>query len=152
MSKNIWLVEVIGQYFKVITNQQDHHVRRFSTKVWDEKHNHGEKYYSSMVKVLKQRKLQEFTNDEFSIALDFLLDVLDGKIVFYNFNLPEFREYCIEAGHFLWEPSFWMIIWNRSIRWKKKVIIVCMMLFAKRSLENRFYQKAWLTISPANSF
>ena len=97
---NYGLVEVIGQYFKVITNQQDHHVRRFSTKVWDDKHEHGEKYYALMVKVLKRRELQESTNDEFSIALYFLLDILDGKIVFHNFNLPEFREYCIEAGHF----------------------------------------------------
>ena len=57
-------------------------------------------YYSSMVKILKWRKRKEATNDEFCIALNFILDVLDGRIMFYNFNLPEFCEYCIEAGHF----------------------------------------------------
>ena len=94
------LVEVVGQYFKVITVYQEYKELKLPTQNWAEKHDYGEKYYASMVKNLKQKKCHETTNDEFYVTLNFLFDILEGKEDISNMNLPEFRKYCIEAGHF----------------------------------------------------
>ena len=84
------LVEVVGQYFKVITKYKEHKQLKLPAQNWAKKHDYGEKYYGSIVKILKRKRCNEASNDKFYVTLNYLYEVLKGRDGFSNLNLPAF--------------------------------------------------------------
>ena len=56
---NYGLVEVVGQYFKVITNYEENKLQKLPTQNWAEKHDYGEKYCESMIKILRRKSVRK---------------------------------------------------------------------------------------------
>ena len=92
-------MEVVGQYFKLLTNYQVDNRIKYSGK-WDIKHDISEQYLNSMIIALNQRDVSKLYEDRGDLVFELLYNILNKYCVIEDLKLGEFEEYCNKMDYF----------------------------------------------------
>ena len=93
------LMEVVGQYFKLMTNYHlDNNIKCVGK--WDIKQDISEKYLDSMIRALHQGDCSQMYDDAGDLVLEFLYDVINEYRAIEDLKLEEFEKYCHKWDYF----------------------------------------------------